>query len=244
LKREIGEVFLERTQRTGLKVDISMDDEAVLRGHEWYRFLSQCRAVLGCESGASLLDPSGQIRRKVEEYVQDKPKVTFDEVERECFPGQDYNIRLFTLSPRHFECAITRTCQVLLEGDYAGILSPGVHYIEVKSDYSNIDEVIELLHDADYCGQIADNAYRDIVLSGKYTYRAFANHVVDLIAERVEGSEEKTSMGDSHCLLLSRYLSFREYAEPILVKLFYVWLGIKLYRTKLFKKIWNRRHEI
>ena len=136
MKYEIGQVFSQEARKSGLSIDISTNGNDVFFGNDWYRFLCRCRAVLGCEGGASLLDPTGEIRKKVEKYVQDTPGASFEEVEKACFPGQDYNIRLFTLSPRHFECAITKTCQVLLEGNYGGIFLPGVHYIELKRDYS------------------------------------------------------------------------------------------------------------
>ncbi|RLB03009.1 MAG: hypothetical protein DRG83_07645 [Deltaproteobacteria bacterium] len=240
LKYEIAKLFLERTANSELKVDISTDDKDVFLGDDWYRFLCRCRAVLGCEGGASLLDPTGEIRRKVEKYVQNKPEATFEEVERACFPDQDYNIRLFTLSPRHFECAITKTCQVLLEGNYGGILIPGEHYIEVKKDYSNIDTVIEQLHDADYCAKIAENAYRDIVQSGKYSYRSFANQVIAHISENTNKGKKQTSRDKKVFSLVGKYLFIRELLEPVLVKLFYVWLAVKLYRTKVFRKLLNK----
>ena len=186
LKHEMGQVVLEKTKGSGLKVDISTGDRDVFWGNDWYRFLCRCRAVLGCEGGASLMNPTGEIRSRVEEYVRRNPDASFEEVEKSCFPGQDYNIRLFTLSPRHFECAITKTYQVLLEGNYGGIFLPGVHYIELKKDYRNINQVIELLRDEKYCLQIAENAFRDIVQSGKYTYRIFTNQVVTHISENAD----------------------------------------------------------
>jgi len=232
-KYELAEVFAKTTRGSGLKVDISTGENDVFYGKDWYRFLSQCRAFLGCEGGASLLDPGGEIRFKVEQYVRNHPDASFEEVEKNCFPNQDYNIRLFTLSPRHFECAVTKTCQVLLEGNYGGILLPGVHYIEVKKDYSNIEDVIEQIRNVRHCEQIAENAYRDIVQSGKYTYRVFAKQVINHIAEKVhrEMGQKTANQGFFH--MLGKYLSFREYFEPALAKMFYAWFGIKFYGNKI-----------
>jgi hypothetical protein len=239
LKNEIGQIFLQKTRGTRLKIDISTDFADVFLGEEWYKFLCRTRAVLGCEGGASLMDPTGKIRTIVEEYVKEKPEATLDEVESNCFPGLDCNIHLFTLSPRHFECAITRTCQVLLEGHYGGIFLPGVHYIEVKRDYSNVDRVVELLHDKEYCAEIAENTYRDIVLSGKYTYRVFANMVIDHIAEKRGRQYEETRGGEKYFFLLGKYLTLREYFEGVFGKAFFVWLLLKLYRTGIVKKMWQ-----
>jgi hypothetical protein len=186
------------------------------------------------------VDPTGKIRNSVEHYVAEHPDAVFKEVEENCFPGQDNNICLFTVSPRHFECAITRTCQALLEGDYAGIFKPGVHYIEVKNDFSNIDEVLDKVSDKEYCEQLADNTYRDIVLSGKYTYRRFANMVISHIIENAEGNQNNSPFQNGYLFFLGKYLKLREWLEPVLVKVFYAWLAVRLYRLSLFKEIWRR----
>lgn len=179
LKVILGNKFLNRSVPHTLKLDISVAPDDVFFGDDWYRFLCRCRTVLGCEGGASLHDPTGEIRSKVENYVAQHPEASFDEVEQVCFPGLDGNLKLFSLSPRHFECAITKTCQVLVEGEYAGIFKPGIHYIEVKKDWSNLPEVFRLIEDRNYCEKIAENAYRDIVQSCQYTYRRFVENVIN-----------------------------------------------------------------
>ena len=241
IKYEIGKVFAERLKGNGLKTDISWDDKDVFIGEEWYKFLCRCKAVLGCEGGASLFDPEGKTRELVERYVSGHPDASFDEVERECFRGLDYNISLFALSPRHFEAAITKTCQVLVEGRYGNIFKPGIHFIEVKKDFSNLDAVIKFLQDDMYCKRIVDNAYKDIVGSGRYTYEVFARSVVEHIAE---GSEKKaTSCGiDSKMFwFLGRYLWLREALEPILARIFYVWLALKFYKVEAIKMYFRKR---
>ena len=40
-----------------------------------------------------------------------------------------------TMSPRVFEAAAVRSCQILFEGRYSGILEPMVHYIPLKKDF-------------------------------------------------------------------------------------------------------------
>ena len=241
-KHLIGDIFSGKALNHQLKLDISNDPKDVFLGMDWYRFLCRCRVVLGCEGGASLMDPTGNIRNTVERYVAEHPDSAFKDVERYCFPGKDNNISLFTVSPRHFECAITRTCQALIEGDYAGVFKPGVHYIEIKKDFSNIDAVLEKVRDKDYCEKIADNAYRDIVLSGKYTYRRFANMVISHIIENANGSQRNSAFRNGYYFILGKYLKLRELLEPLLVKVFYVWLAVRLYRLSIFKEIWKRVH--
>lgn len=178
IKWRIADFFNSLDDRLGLRFDISTDPSDVFYGDDWYRFLCRCRTVLGCEGGASLHDPDGDIERSVSGYLANKPDASFEEVEKACFPELDGNLELFALSPRHFEACVTKTCQILVEGDYNGIFLPGVHYISLNKDFSNINEVLSKICDHQYCAQLAENAYNDIVLSGKYTYKYFVDTVL------------------------------------------------------------------
>ena len=53
------------------------------------------------------------------------------------------------ISPRCFEAAALRTLMVMYEGEYAGILEAGRHYVELKRDHSNIDEVVSAIRSPD-----------------------------------------------------------------------------------------------
>jgi len=178
LKHEIARLKFE-----SLRCDISTRPEDTFYGDSWIDFIRSCRAMLGCEGGVSLLHKDDRIKVKTESYLKTHPEASFDEAEQNCFPNVDGNLRLFTLGPRHFECAMAKTCQVLVEGDYQGVFQPGVHYIELKRDFSNLDDVRAQLQDIRHCEAIAERAYRDIVESGKYSYRKFARDVVDHIQE-------------------------------------------------------------
>lgn len=179
IKWQLTDIFLNAPVEHHLKFDLSNDERDTFYGDHWYKFLSECRVVLGCESGASLHDPDGSITERLDKYIKKHPVADFEDAERDCFPGLDRTINLFTLSPRHFEACITRTCQALVEGEYGGIFKPGVHYIEIKKDWSNIPDVIKQIADIDYCEKIADNAYRDIVESGLYTYRNYVQMILN-----------------------------------------------------------------
>ena len=83
------------------------------------------------------------------------------------------------ISPRNLEACLTGTCQILLEGDYNGILQPDVHYIALKRDYSNLDAVLAAMKDESVRESIVERADRDIVASGRWTYRRFVQGVLD-----------------------------------------------------------------
>ena len=145
LKRRIGEAFAEAAPAGGLVADISMDDSDVLNGDDWFRFLACCKYTIGVEGGATILDEEGKFKERTDAYLAEHPEAGFDEIEENCFPGEDGKLQLLAISPRHLEACATRTCQVLVAGEYSGVLEPGRHYIELGRDLSNLDEVIELM---------------------------------------------------------------------------------------------------
>ena len=49
------------------------------------------------------------------------------------------------ISSRNFDAIGTKTAQILLEGKYNNLLKPNIHYFSLKKDYSNFDEIIELI---------------------------------------------------------------------------------------------------
>jgi len=178
LKGQIADMFNLHAPRYNLVTDISSKSEDMITGDAWYRFLLNCKYVIGVESGASLHDPDGSIWKKGENFAKKHPNAIFEEYENAIFPDLDGNLKLLALSPRHFEAAITGTCQVLTEGEYSGILAPGQHYIEIKKDFSNIDEVLQKIKDDTLRSKITERAYNDLITSGKYTYRNFVNYII------------------------------------------------------------------
>lgn len=193
LKGELGEVVREAAPRHGLRTDISSDDSAVLLGDDWFRFLASCKYTLGCEAGASMLDWDGSIRERTERYLAEHPGASFEEVEAACFPGEDGGVDCFAIGPRHIEACATRTCQVLVEGDYHGVLKPWKHYIPIRRDLSNLDDVLELIRRDELREELTERAYRDVVASGRHSYRSFVQRVESVdpgppVASRRQGA--------------------------------------------------------
>jgi hypothetical protein len=190
IKFEVGQVFYDFLKNKNFVVDINSTNTSyyaegsVKLGDEWFNFLASCKSFLGTEGGASLLDPEGVVKKRVNDYLKRYPEATFDEVEKVCFPDLDGNISLFALSPRHFEAAITKTLQILVEGDYGGVLIPWKHYLPVKRDYSNIEELLNYLKDEKFCQKIVDRCYQDIVESGLYSYDKFVKQIINKALEK------------------------------------------------------------
>ena len=179
IKNDLADVAAERSDRYGLISDISTRNKDILVQDDWFGFLLHCKYTIGVEGGTSILDPIGAIKEKVEEYLALHPSASFEQVEDACFPGIDGSLSLFAISPRHLEACATKTCQILVEGRYNGILSSGEHYIELKRDFSNVDEVFETVKRDDLRAGITERAYKHVVESGKFTYQNFVDIVVD-----------------------------------------------------------------
>ncbi len=177
LKAEVGRAFAVAAPRVGLRSDISMQHEDTLLGPEWMRFLASCKYTLGVEGGASLLDRDGSIRACTERFLAERPVSSFEEIEAACFPGEDGSFGLVALSPRHLEACATRTCQILIEGEYNGVLEANRHYLPLRADLSNLDEVLETVRRDDRRNAIVEAAYADVVASGAYSYRRFVEEL-------------------------------------------------------------------
>jgi len=171
-KSWVADRIAGEADKRGLKTDISGEQKTEkdrLHGDDWFRFLLSARYT---------------IREKTEAYVAAHPDASFEDVERACFPGEDGKYGLLdAVSPRHLEACATRTCQILMESTYTGVLRPGVHYIELKSDYSNLDEVLDVVESDEKRKEITDRAYRDVVESGDYAYDVFVKEVLSDIRD-------------------------------------------------------------
>ncbi len=172
-KAAIATEFERCASESGLVLDVKPGAHRRLNGLDWYRFVANCKGFLGVEAGVSVFDLDDSVRLACEETLRTNLAVTFEEVEEKILAPLEENVFYRTISPRHFEAAAFRVCQILFEGRYTGILQPMVHYIPLKKDFSNFDEVIRLFKDNSVRRTLTENAYRDLIASGKFSYREF-----------------------------------------------------------------------
>jgi hypothetical protein len=178
LKHRIAEAAQRAGTELGFRVDISTRWEDTIFGDQWLDFLMSGRAVIGCESGSSVLDPRGEIQRRIAGLLADRPDLTFEEVDAQMPDGWD-SYSFFAISPRHLEAVVTKTAQVLVEGSYSGVLEPERHYISVRHDLSDIEEALERLRDLNAVEAMTECAYREVYLEGRNTLEAFAAELCD-----------------------------------------------------------------
>jgi hypothetical protein len=187
LKHRIAEAVQERAGALGLSTDISTRPDDTVLGDGWLDFLGSGRAVIGAESGSSVLDERGEIQRRISRLLASSPGLTFEEVDAQMPSGWD-SYAFFAISPRHLEAVITKTAQVLVEGRYSGLLEAERHYIPVRRDFSNLDEALERLRDVETVEAMAERAYGEVYLSGRNNLHVLADEL------RAEAEPRRTTM--------------------------------------------------
>lgn len=189
-KREIGRRFKKMVEARALDISLDIDsrEENRIYGNQWLHFMASSKAALGVESGSSIVDFTGNAYALCSSITKINPQTPFEEMYESFLHFFEGDISYKTISPRHFEAASLKTSQILFEGCYSGILKPDVHFIELKKDFSNFDEVIEKFNNKDFRAQLNENAYRDVIESGKYTYEYFIKNSFDPVVAEYMGS--------------------------------------------------------
>lgn len=183
LKAAIADAFNREAPKCGLSTDISVREQDTLIGDAWFELLLRARWTIGVEGGASVIDYDGTLRERTQAYVTEHPDADFIEVEQACFPGLDGSLGLAAISPRHLEACATRTAQVLVEGEYNGVLEPGIHYLPLKPDFSNLSDILQAMTNDELRARLADRAYRDVVASRDFEYGALATMIVGMAGD-------------------------------------------------------------
>lgn len=192
-KTIIATRFQQISAQYGLASDISTLESARIYGADWVTFLRSSRLTLGTGSGASVIDFTGEVGRQVRAYRTRYPKATYAEVKQRFFAELDGKLVIDTISPRFFETTGCGNTLVLHEGPYAGILIPDRHYICVKKDYSNLDEVLAKIADHAYCRQLAQQAYDDLIASKQWNYATFIRWFDGMLAQHVTAPRARTT---------------------------------------------------
>ncbi|MBC5793616.1 hypothetical protein H5968_00190 [Sphaerospermopsis sp. LEGE 00249] len=181
----IAQKMRQICEARGIKHNIEWEEKKRIYGEQWYEFMENCRATLGTESGSNVFDDYGNIRKKIQIALKTKESITYEEIHRKYIAEHDGKIIMNQISPRVFEAIALKTALILFEGNYSGVIQPDIHYLSLKKDFSNIDDVISKLNDDIYITEITNRAYKDIIKSGKYSYRKFINEFDKFVSEKV-----------------------------------------------------------
>ncbi len=221
MKTLVAEVFKKELNNFNLNTSISTDPNDTFFGDDWYKFMVRCKYMIGVEGGSTVHDPHGDITKNGLEYLKKYPDCTFEEIEQACFPNLDGKLQYIAISPRHLEACATKTCQILVESSFNDILKPGIHYIEIKKDLSNIKEVIEIVSDDKKRQKIVDDAYSDIVESGQWSYRRAVKFVIE--SSLKQATDPYFSRKTSRKILILKYNHFMDWLSW---KKYFYWQNI------------------
>ncbi len=208
VKGIIGDLFKEGVGDTKLIMDISTRMEDFIPGEKWNQFIGNSRSCLTANSGSSLFDPYGEIRRKVNEYVRDHKNAPFEEVERNCFPDEDGIHMMTALSPRNIEAALSETVQIAVRGKYSGILREDRDYLPLNDDASNAKEVEKMLSDDLFLKRISSSAKEAVLSIDALRYGNHLDRIIDGITMH-KRSDFSSQKHDEFVRLKNRYELFK-----------------------------------
>jgi hypothetical protein len=170
LKFKIGEEFKLRCNSKGIPIDIESAEEHRLYGNSWIKWLRNVKATLVTESGSNIFDFTGELHEKCSR-LESLSKSELLKLKKDL-TQKELEVKMGQVSPRVFE-ALENGCALIgYYGDYGGLLIAGEHYIAVSLDNNNIDSILDNLSD-DILEKVWSNAYKDLILSGKYNYYSF-----------------------------------------------------------------------
>jgi hypothetical protein len=176
-KVAIGQSVKTYCDEQGVSNDIAWSEQARIYGPKWYDFVVSCRSMLGSESGSNVFDWDGNLSEDIAQYCSEKPGATDEEIYRDLIRAREIDGLMNQVSPRVFEAIASRTILVLYEGNYSGVIRPGDHFIALKKDGSNLASVLRSLKNDAYVDAMADRAFQDVIVSGKYSYKTFVGMV-------------------------------------------------------------------
>lgn len=178
----IGDYVDRLARSAGLVTDILLGDHDTIDECVWMRFVRDCKFTLGAPTGSSVLDLVGSIRMSVTDYLSNHRNASFDDVQQACLLGLDGRCRFEVLSPRVIVAGLQESGQILVEGDYGGILKPWEHYIPIQPDASNFSEVCDAVRDPSFTEPLIKNCKRALLETEALWSSCHAQKIVEFIA--------------------------------------------------------------
>jgi hypothetical protein len=90
------------------------------------------------------------------------------------------------VSSRHFDAIGTRTCQIMIEGRFNGVLKADEHYLALDREFKNMGSVLERFRDPAIRADITGAALEHVMV--KHTYAHRVEKVYQCVASSVLGN--------------------------------------------------------
>jgi hypothetical protein len=153
----------------------------LISGANWFRLISNSKSILGSNSGSDLIIRNSVLadlfKKKyaelsVKEREQSINELYFDGIEKAQNP-------LTAISPRNIDAASVGTVQILVGGSYSNILKPGIDYLETDFNFSNVEYLLESLHNFKFLGDLTENAWNTISNSSDLKFDKIFKFILD-----------------------------------------------------------------
>ena len=131
--------------------------------------------LLSTQGGSSLFDFDGSFEKLLLSFPEVNKFNTFQV--RKTYELLNNNLNHRTITPRIFEAIGCDTGLLLLEGAYRGVIKPDIHYIEIKSDLSNWDDVKSKIIDLKFINYLKKNCVRDVLNNELFSYKFFVKNI-------------------------------------------------------------------
>jgi len=79
-KIRIGVFVKQYCQLNNISQDIEWDEECRVYGDNWYKFIANCKAMLGSESGSNVFDWDGNLNQAIKKYRKLNSSMSEDEI--------------------------------------------------------------------------------------------------------------------------------------------------------------------
>ncbi len=178
-KLNIGIRMKQACAERGLACDIEWTEQGRIYWNRWNDFLESCRVTLGTETGSNVFDFDGSLRSRIDADLASNPGFGYVDIKARHLVGEEGRFGVMgQVSGKVFEAIAHKTALVMFEGRYSDAVVPDRHYIVLKKDFSNLDEVMSKIGDMDLLEEMVERAYVDIIASEKYSYAKFVDGVV------------------------------------------------------------------
>lgn len=182
-KAEIGKQFRKLAQGENLILDIETNDSERIYGVEWYKRLSRAKFTLATPSGSNVFDLSGNMRAKIKWFKLFNRNASEKDIYENVVKKFENEIIMNQISPKFLEAMCCKTALILFEDNYNSELTPNVHYLSLKKDFSNFEEIKNKIQNPDIYKKLVANCMNDFVLSNRYHYSNFIHLFDNMISD-------------------------------------------------------------
>jgi len=172
-KGQLAVEFAHLASAAGFFCDVSTRAEDVFVGDDWWKFLGNSKFTVSRKGGASMADPKGRLADKVRRYQLRHPNATMEQIARRVSFKGGREGDFSAISPRLFEAAALGVCQILEPSHYVDGFEPWIHYIPLSEDFSNIDDVFDVMRDVERCKGIVQASQNLLLRSNAHSYSSF-----------------------------------------------------------------------